>query len=140
MIYSQGASPERQLPEEDKREMNDIWSESPNWKQKTMENFIPPSDWSSIVRSIQDDTCIAVTDGSYDPLSKNATACWIIEGRTSDGRAKGASLEQKESMDAYRAEIFGIYCIMMCVYSLCTRFNITKGSLTIACDCNGSLF
>ena len=83
-----------------------------------------------------------MTDGSYDPVSKLAAACWIIEGRTSEGRAKGAAKTpgNHDNMDAYRAELHGIYCILHYIHNICTHFNITTGRVTVACDCDGALF
>ena len=33
----------------------------------------------------------------------------------------------KEDMDAYRAEIFGIYCLLICIKYICIHENITDG-------------
>ena len=42
-------------------------------------------------------------------------------------------------MDAYRAELHGIYCILICLKYLCETYVITKGKVTIVCDCDGAL-
>ena len=118
-----------------------IWTKAPDWMIQAFENFIIPPSWDNIVASIRNNFCIAVTDGSYDPISKYATSCWIIEGMNADGRAKGAALTPgaPTSMDAYRAELHGIYCILICLKYICNTYNIIHGTVTIACDCDGAL-
>ena len=77
---------------------------------RTLKEFRSPLSWNQITQAILKKTCIAVTDGSYDPVSKLATACWVIEGEKSEGRAKGASQTPGNinDKDAYRAELYGI--------------------------------
>ena len=95
MIYSQGGAPgihdEEETGDDDStiqsnEHNDDSWSNPPG-----MELFVKPIHWEHIRNAITTNTCVAVTDGSYDPVSKLATACWIIEGRTSEDRAKGAA-------------------------------------------------
>ena len=42
-------------------------------------------------------------------------------------------------MDPYRAELFGIYCVLLCINNIFHSFNIAHGFVTIACDCDGAL-
>ena len=42
-------------------------------------------------------------------------------------------------MDAYRAETFGLYCILLLLHNICTVYNITEGTIEIACNCLSSL-
>ena len=52
----------------------------------------------------------------------------------SHGVPNGSSL-----MDPYRAELYGIFCIVCTLTHLVKHYNIQKGSLTIACDNKTSL-
>ena len=99
-----------------------------------------PDRWETIIRSLCDGTCVAVTDGSYDPDSRYATACWIIEGE-GESQCKGASHTSgnDDELDAYRAEIFGIYCVLICIKYILQTYDIDNGSITIVCDCFGTL-
>ena len=65
-----------------------------------------------------------------------------MEGQTSEGRAKGASQipGTPTNMDAYRAELHGIYCILLFAKVLCKKYSINNGRMTIACDCDNALF
>ena len=145
MIYSQGGAPnihdDKESGDDDStiqsnEHNDDSWSNPPG-----MELFVKPIHWERIRNAITTTTCVAVTDGSYDPVSKLATACWIIKGRTSENRAKGAAQtpDAHDRMDANRAELHGIYCILYCIYNICNKLLITTGKLTIACDCDGAV-
>ena len=146
MIYSQGGhldirdeveTNDHSSTEQQDRGETDSWLNLPD-----MELFVTPNHWEHIKEAIGANTCVAVTDGSYDPTSKLSTACWIIEGRTLVGRAKGAvqTPGNRNCMDAHRAELHGIYCIHHYIYNICSKFKITTGRVTVACDCNGALF
>ena len=137
MIYSQGSYPDEPIHRDQDDDDHDEWTDPPG-----INLFDRPTEWKQILQAVASGTCIAVTDGSFDPDTKLATACWIIEGRTSEGRAKGAAKTpgNTQHMDAYRAELHGIYCILYCMKTLCEMFQVEVGRLTIACDCDGALF
>ena len=61
-------------------EANIVWKSAPDWARETLKNFFSPSSWTNITEAIKNKTCIAVTDGSFDPKTHLATACWILEG------------------------------------------------------------
>ena len=120
---------------------DNIWSDSLAWICDMMTHFPPPTSWEQIIQEIWNRQCIAVTDGSFNPLSRIATACWVIKGQTHQDFAKGAAHTPgyDGSMDPYRAELFGIYCVLLCVYKLCSVFDIRNRLITISCDCEGAL-
>ena len=70
-----------------------------------------------------------------------ATACWIIEGDDSVNQCKGATHTPgtKIKMGAYRAEMFGMYCILLCLYYICLTYNVRTRKVKIICDCLGAL-
>ena len=112
MIYSQGSSPNKPSQSDGDDDVHKIWTDPPG-----MRLFDQPDKWSQIIQAVTTGTCIAVTDGSFGPDTQLATACWIIEGQTSDSRTKGAAKTpgNRRNMDAYRAELHGIYCILYCM-------------------------
>ena len=77
----------------------------------------------------------------HDPWSKLTTACWVIEGDTQLNQAKGASqaFGASNNKDAYRGELYGIYCVLLSAKMICEFNNIQSGMITIACDCDGAL-
>ena len=66
---------------------------------------------------------------------------WILEGNDNKNRAKGASQTPGNGtdMDAYRAELYGIYCILLSVKYISEHFQIRDGEIKIICDCKGAL-
>ena len=51
----------------------------------------------------------------------------------------GAPPGNDDEMDAYRAKIFGIYCVLICTKYILQTYNIRNGSIKIVCDCLGAL-
>ena len=94
-----------------------------------------------MIKAITDGILIAVTDGSYDPFKNAAAVCWIIKGRDSNRRYKGYDRVFGEAryLDPYRAELHGIYCILICITYVREYYKIVKGNLKIVCDCKGAL-
>ena len=139
-IYAQGYAPEETLEERDTND--DIWRSAPTWiSEDLMKYCCLPTEWRNIINAITKKKCVAVTDGSFDPINLCSTACWIIVGETDEHRVKGAAHTpgHDEDLDAYRSEVFGIYCILICLKYVCDRFNIKKGEATIVCNCLGAL-
>ena len=120
----------------------DLWSNSPIWMKDTMENFTKPTDWKNITNILRSKTCLLVTDGSYDLSSKLVTAYWIIEGKMSSRQAKAAAQTPGNSkyMDAYRAELYIMYCILRCINTICSKFSLHEDKLAIDYDCDSTLF
>lgn len=89
MIYSNGSKQPLEIQTEYDTESDDddetdiVWKNAPAWAKSTLKNFFPPTSWTTITDAIKNKTCIAVTDGSFDPKTNLATACWILEGENS---------------------------------------------------------
>jgi len=70
-----------------------------------------------------------------------ATAGWIL----SDKQCLSSSIccgvtqvpGQASSINAYRAELYGIHTLLLAINSICTKFNISQGHVTIGCDNKG---
>ena len=84
---------------------------------------------------------IAVVDGSYCPYKRLGTACWIITDKHTTTKLKGSTQVPggHVNMEAYRAELFGLYCILLFIKLYCQYFNIEKGVIEIACDCESTV-
>ena len=141
-IYTQGSAPMAHRTNTTHHNCPPIWAHAPQWIPKSlMKDCFLPDSWATIATSLRNGTCVAVTDGSFAPDEMVATACWIIEGDNGSNRCKGAAHTPgtKEEMDAYRAEIFGIYCLLICIKYICLHESITEGKVTVVCDCLGAL-
>ena len=145
MIYSHGAlttsTQTDQVSSTNENDPEGIWNQAPSWVKDTLRNVFLPTTSKPIADAILRGTCVALTDGSYDPSTNLATACWIIESDENGNRAKGASQTpgNETDMDAYRAELYGIYCILLSIKYIIDYFQIDGGSIKLVCDCKGAL-
>ncbi len=104
-----------------------------------------PSDSDRLERAIRNASAISMSDGSYMPrrYSALATSAWII----ADSEASHPSLFSgvcmvpgpSSSINAYRAELYGIYAILVALNHFCSQRQIFSGGLTIGCDNQGAL-
>ena len=89
--------------------------------------------------SIISRSAYAVADGSFHSDKLLGTACWIItDDRT---KIKGAAQAPGtgEEMEAYRAELFKLYCLLLFINLYCDYYQIDNGEVEIACDCLGAI-
>jgi hypothetical protein len=112
--------------------------------QETLYGIViqPPHDLSLIVDGIQSGTCIAVTDGSFK--DKLGTSGFTILPTITSPEDEAFILTNQtpgapEDIDAYRAELGGIYGIIRTTLDLCESFKITTGAVTVGCDCVSAL-
>ena len=111
----------------------------------TLENLPPDTHWalahivqsssgSLIAEAILSHTAVAVSDGSLK--LGYGTSAFAVEGNTRNGRIVGVNEVPgpiKEG-DSHRCEMAGIYAILVLVNALASHFNLTQGSITVACD------
>jgi exonuclease III len=102
-----------------------------------------PSDITVLIQGILSGTAIAVTDGSFkDSLG---TAAFTIqpnlefESEIHSYIMVNQTPGYSEDMDAYRAELGGIFGIIDLANQLCTEYSLTAGSITVGCDCASAL-
>jgi hypothetical protein len=101
-----------------------------------------PNNINQIIEAIVHNTAIAVVDGSFSPRQKLGTACWILcTSNTTTARVKGWGQTPGSitDMDAYRAEVHGIYSLPLLIKIQCNYYKITTGSIEISCDCLSAL-
>jgi hypothetical protein len=96
-------------------------------------------DGETLAKSIQDGDAIAISDGSFQ--DQYGTAAWALEGQGPSGRIVEAVTAPDTAKDqsAYRSELTGIYCILLCAKKLCEYFKITQGSIELGCDGQAAL-
>jgi hypothetical protein len=83
---------------------------------------------------IQQESCIAVSDGSFK--DQHGTAAWVMEAETSRGCIVGDCVTPGNPSDqsAYRSEIAGLFAIGLMASVLCEHHHIQSGRITIGCD------
>ena len=89
---------------------------------------------SYIASSIQNNTAVAVSDGSLK--EGLGTAGLVLEGPTSSHRIRAVNKVPgpiKEG-DSHRCELSGIYGILLIARTICELFDINSGCITIVCD------
>ena len=91
-------------------------------------------DGSTIAQAIKDGLAIGVDDGSLKLLF--GTAAFAIEGPSPTHRIIGTNQVPGpiREGDSHRCELSGLYGIVIIVHTICKHFNITAGSIKIACD------
>ena len=102
-----------------------------------MEQITFPSQKIEILISdIINGKAVAVTDASVSPISKVGASSFVITSSNLQISCNGAHGVPQGSapMDSYRAEIYGIYGILVCLQQLSQKYQIKKGEVLIACD------
>ena len=96
-----------------------------------------PTNLQALLDGIRNHTAVCVTDGSY----KNdlGTAAFILlanlQDRDDPFTCVNCTPGLPTDMDAYRAELGGIYGSIATINMLATAFNIQDGSIILGCDC-----
>ena len=103
-----------------------------------------PSDLSYLLQGIRAGTAIAVTDGSFkDSLGTAAFTLQPADLDTDSDAQAYVMVNQTpgapQDMDAYRAELGGIFGIVDLANQLCQENLITTGYITVGCDCASAL-
>ena len=80
----------------------------------------------------------AVSDGSHDK-GYGSSAWMIVSDNDEWSSASTVSRPGMIDADPYRYELNGLYSSFVALEILCLLFNITEGSIKIACDCDGAL-
>jgi hypothetical protein len=102
-----------------------------------------PSEMSVLLQGIRQGEAIAVTDGSFK--NNLGTAGFTIQPHLHDETDQDSFIMVNQTpgdprdMDAYRAELGGIFGIIDLANHLCNSFAITSGHITVGCDCSSAL-
>jgi hypothetical protein len=96
-------------------------------------------DW--VAASIADNSCVAVTDGSYikELHPSLNSAAFVLECSKGRGRLMGSFVEQTPNAGSYRGELLGLMAIHLILCSMNEVFKDLRGSVHIYSDCLGAL-
>ena len=108
----------------------------PEWIQDMFRYKNWHNDFSQITTSLQDGSLQAIADGSYKKVKNLATCAWVITTPSSSIEFEGAAQVpgNDDQLESYRAELYGILCIITFLDLVATYFNIKNGHVTIGCD------
>ena len=92
-----------------------------------------------VAQGIQDGTAIGASDGSYMPKRSKAhgAAAWVMQAAVdSPLHCHGQCYTSGRpcEVNAYRSELQSIHAILLALTVICQVFQITSGSITLACD------
>jgi hypothetical protein len=99
-----------------------------------------PDEGKTIAEAIQSHNAIAVSDASLK--HSFGTAAFVIEGKDSSNRALGINIIPGpiQDGDSYRCELAGLIGTVTLVNTICSKHNITSGSIKVACDNKSTLY
>jgi len=102
----------------------------------------PKSSPKQLINDIVNGDAIAVTDASVSPFSGVGASSFVITSNNLQTSFSGSHTRVPKGstkMDSYRAELYGIYSILICLHDIILEYKIKSGSITIACDNKASL-
>jgi hypothetical protein len=94
-----------------------------------------------IARSIQEGSCIAVTDGSYMKylFPTIHSAALVLECQKGRGRLWCSFPEASTTACSYRGELVGLMAIHLLLLTVNKKYPALQGSIDIYSDCLGAL-
>ena len=96
----------------------------------------------NLIEDIKYGRAIAVTDASVSLYTSVGASTFVITTcnlQTSCSGAHGVP-PGLAPMDSYRAEIYGIYSIFVCLQHIAKTHNLQKGEILMACDNKTGLY
>ena len=101
----------------------------------------PKSYPKQLIHDIINGDALAVTDASVSPFSGIGASSFVITSNDLQTSFSGSHGVPRGSMkmDSYRAELYGIFSILMCLHDIVIEYKISSGAITIACDNKASL-
>ena len=123
--------------------LEDAFETSVDSKKILLDKFKLPADNCKLIASgIEAGTARAVCDGSFDPKDSLGTAAFVMVANKKDSNGlTGANWSPgtKEDQTPYRSELTGVDSILAVLAILVRHYNIKKGAITIAFDCETAL-
>jgi len=91
-------------------------------------------DGSELATAIRNNEAVMVSDGSFK--DQRGTAALVLQGATHTGEARAVNRVpgEPDDHDSFRSELSGLIGIATLVELLCEYFEITEGSVEVACD------
>lgn len=97
---------------------------------------VPSDNYATILQAIRSGTCLAISDGSYDPTTSTGAASMKIQGINGVNGISGqcATPGQPEDQSAYRSELTGMYFYTLTIWALCKLHTVHTGAVEFGCD------
>jgi len=107
--------------------------------QWALQKITTPDIGKGIAQAIQQQTAIAVSDGSFK--DQMGSAAWTITIPQADTWIKGYTTIPGIGSDqcAYHSELGGIFSTVTMVNALCSYYSISRGAIQFGCDGLGPL-
>jgi hypothetical protein len=101
----------------------------------------PSQDLDWIAASIADNSCIAVTEGSYmkELYPYLNSAAFVVECSKGRGRLTGSFVEQIPNAGSYQGELLGLMAIHLILWGINEFHQGLQGLVHILSDCLGAL-
>jgi hypothetical protein len=122
------AAPETPTPTTLLNRLNQL----PDDAKWALDHIITMDDGATIATALQNNTALAVSDGSLK--LGFGTAAYVLEGIDSNNRILGVNEVPGpiKDGDSHRCEVAGIYAVALLVMAICKHHNIHKGTITMA--------
>jgi hypothetical protein len=119
-----------------------FWEVIQGWGNKWLwDNLVITRDTSWIAKSIADNSCVAVMDGSYmkDVYPNLNSAAFVFECSKGHGRLMGSFVEATPDAGSYQGEPLGLMSIHLILRGVQEVLPGLTGSVHILSDCLGAL-
>ena len=93
----------------------------------------------SLARAIQAGTAIGVADGSYmkERSTEHGATAWLLQPEPDSKKyclGQCSTSGTPREVNAYRSELQGVHALLLMIMVICKAYNVTHGSVTLACD------
>jgi hypothetical protein len=119
-----------------------FWEMIQGWGNTWLwDNLVISGDISWIAKSIADNSCMAVTDGSYmkEVYTNLNSAAFIFKCSKGQGQLMGTFVESTPNAGSYQGELLGLMAIHLILRGVHEAQPGLTGSVHILSDCLGAL-
>ena len=137
-VSFQGSAPPPLQPPQAMTLLDLLAESTDTWTWKNIE-ITGQGDW--LAQAIQENTCMAVTDGSYMPevTTEACSAAFIIECSKGRGTLTGSFVEKSLNANAYRGELMGLMAIHLILDGINRLHPTLLGTARLFSDCLGAI-
>ncbi len=119
-----------------------FWEAMQGWGNTWLwDDLVVSGDIDWIAYSIADNSCVAVTDGSYmkEVYPNLSSAAFVFKCSKGQGQLKGTLVETTPDVGSYRGELHGLMAIHLILRGVHEFRPGLSGSVHILSDCLGAL-
>jgi ribonuclease HI len=117
--------------------------DTPEFYSRLLSHNLPTSfhTGQDIATSLELETLVACSDGSYDPNQKIGGHGWVLSTTDRKTILEGAGPADGHPyhMSSYRTELGGLVAVLYIIFRICSHYQVTAGKLTYYCDNKGVL-